>query len=170
MLYAPAPPLPCSGKVRTIPNDLAQPWLRREGKEASLLCPELGAGKGVSWLDTEGQPQVAEQRHLQLFYRRSMWKAGVPHFRDVVRTQIQHFQGKVGLQLTPLHAANLIVLPETHQGRWLEHLFLQSNYKKLVFLFPPPLQYNYNAVTLLKMRSPISFPIELLPAGQVLEK
>lgn len=35
------------------------------------------------------------QRHLQFPYTQAIRETGAPNFRDVVRTEIQHFQGQV---------------------------------------------------------------------------
>lgn len=44
---------------------------------------------------------------------KSLWKAAVSDFRDVIETQVQGFQGNVGLQLTAFNAADPVVMPET---------------------------------------------------------
>lgn len=64
------------------------------------------------------RPQGADGRagHLQFLEGQPMRKAGVPDLRDVVGAQVQHLQGEVSLQPTPVHTADLIVLPETHKG------------------------------------------------------
>lgn len=48
---------------------------------------------------------------------KSLWKAAVSDFRDVIETQVQGFQGNVGLQLTAFNAADPVVMPETVRRR-----------------------------------------------------
>lgn len=91
-----------------------------------------------------------------------MREAGVPDLRDVVGAQVQHLQGKVSLQLTPLHAADLIVLPETHKGRALECVFFQGN----IF---PAISFRHLRGTL-HMRSPVLLSVKLSPAGWLLQR
>lgn len=73
---------------------------------------------GLSQASTSVQawPVRADLMHLQLLEWQSMWEAGAPDLCDVVDAEIQHLQGKVSLQLTPLHAANPVVLPKTHRA------------------------------------------------------
>lgn len=95
----------------------------------STSPPRLSLGTGERETHALHPPRVqtAEQGHLQLLYAQPVRKAGVPDLRDVVRAQVQHLQGKVSLQLTPLRTADLIVLPETQRGRGLESVCLQRN-------------------------------------------
>lgn len=48
---------------------------------------------------------------------KSLWKAAVSDFRDVIETQVQRFQGNVGLQLTAFNAADPVVMPGTVRRR-----------------------------------------------------
>jgi len=48
---------------------------------------------------------------------KSLRKAAVSDFRDVIETQVQRFQGNVGLQLTCFNAADPVVMPETVRRR-----------------------------------------------------
>ena len=78
------------------------------------MCP----AHGLSRASTSVQTWVlrADPTHLQLREGQAVWEAGTPDLCDVVGAEIQHVQGKVSLQLPPLHAANPVVLPKTHKA------------------------------------------------------
>lgn len=67
---------------------------------------------------------VPNKRNSQLLYVKSLWKAAVSDFRDVIETQVQCFQGNVGLQLTCFNAAYPVVMPETDRRRNGDNLVL----------------------------------------------
>lgn len=78
------------------------------------MCPAHGLSPASTSVQTWAVR--ADPTHLQLLEGQSMWEAGAPDLCDVVGAEIQHLQGKVSLQLTPLHAANPVVLPKTHRA------------------------------------------------------
>lgn len=55
---------------------------------------------------------------------KSLWKAAVSDFRDVIETQVQRFQGNVGLQLTCFNATDPVVMPEMVRRRNRDNLVL----------------------------------------------
>ena len=121
------------------------------------MCP----AHGLSRASTSVQTWVlrADPTHLQLREGQAVWEAGAPDLCDVVGAEIQHMQGKVSLQLTPLHAANPVVLPETHRAGESNMSFC----KETIFLhtsrhfFPLQFQRITNAVTLANEVSHPSF-------------
>lgn len=145
MLWVPCS-RPCWAKPKEVcvhPHGLSQAMAKKRRKHLRIQ----------TWVLT------AEQRHLQLLDGQPEGEAGAPDLRDIVGTQIQHFQGEVSLQLTPLHTANLIVLPKIHKGRYLEHVFLQRNYY-FPHIFPScfALSENYKCTAILKWDLPFFFP------------
>lgn len=116
---------------------------------------------GLSWALTSVQAWAvqADPTHLQLLEGQSEWEAGAPDLCDVVGAEIQHLQGKVRLQLTPLHAANPVVLPKTHRAGESNMSFC----KETIFLhtsrhfFPLQFQRITNAMTLTNEVSHPSF-------------
>lgn len=61
---------------------------------------------------------------------KSLWKAAVSDFRDVIETQVQRFQGNVGLQLTAFNAADPVVMPGTGRRRKGDCLVLVEKQKE----------------------------------------
>lgn len=61
---------------------------------------------------------------------KSLRKAAVSDFRDVIETQVQRFQGNVGLQLTCFNAADPVVMPETVRRRNGDNLVLLEKQKE----------------------------------------
>ena len=146
-------------------------------RKAKGACPaphprlSLGTGERETHALHPPWVQTAEQGHLQLLYAQPVGKAGVPDLRDVVRAQVQHLQGKVSLQLTPLHTADLIVLPETHRGRGLESVCRETTFSPLFLsdtFFPD--SDNSQSGAALQMRSPLLLSAKLSPAGWVLDR
>lgn len=72
---------------------------------------------------------VPNKKNSQLLYVKSLWKAAVSDFRDVIETQVQRFQGNVGLQLTAFNAADPVVMPETVRRRKRGCLVLSEKQK-----------------------------------------
>lgn len=54
-----------------------------------------------------------KKNNLQLLYVKSLRKGTASYFRDVIETQVQRFQGNVGLQLTRIDAPDPVVMSET---------------------------------------------------------
>lgn len=73
---------------------------------------------------------VPNKKNSQLLYVKSLWKAAVSDFRDVIETQVQRFQGNVGLQLTGFNAADPVVMPETVRRRKRDYLVLLEKQKE----------------------------------------
>ena len=69
------------GALCAHPRKVSQAMLRKGKRPACIQ----------TWV-----PRVV-QKHLQLLYGWSVQEAGAPHLRDVVPTQVQHFQGQVSL-------------------------------------------------------------------------
>lgn len=76
------------------------------------------------------QKQFPTRKNSQLLYVKSLWKAAVSDFRDVIETQVQRFQGNVGLQLTGFNAADPVVMPETVRRRKRDYLVLLEKQKE----------------------------------------
>lgn len=134
-----------------------------------VMCPAHGLSQAPTSVQTWALR--ADPTHLQLREGQSVWEAGAPDLCDVVGAEIQHVQGKVSLQLTPLHAANPVVLPITHRAGESNMSFC----KDTIFLhtsrqFFPCSFRELQVLRLSQMRSPILPSIRLLPAGQKLDR
>lgn len=62
---------------------------------------------------------------------KSLRKAAVSDFRDVIETQVQCFQGNIGLQLTCFNATDPVVMPETVRRRNGDNLVLSKKPERI---------------------------------------